>query len=329
MKQFASAAITAVIIFTCACNATSRHAKVLTSESNSAAASRAPQRAVIGGPVHIPGQQGQAQGQGQPRREGEIRLEESVEMKLAMAPAASAIERKIIRNAELGFESKSPSESLKKISGIAEKHGGFVVLSESNQNESRSEPATMATLILRVPAAQFTATVDEVLGVGDRVLHNKISGNDVTEEFVDVEARLRAKRALEMQFLEIMKQSRKVSDALEVQSQLSTVRTEIEQLEGRRRYLENQAALSTINISLRTPAPMVTATTQGFWSDLKSAIGDGVDGALAFVLGVIRVVIACIPVAFLIVLPGWLLLRRLRPRISWFQRSTPAPPANS
>ena len=77
----------------------------------------------------------------------------------------------------------------------------------------------------------------------------------MTEEYIDLEARLRAQRALEAQFLEIMKTANKVSDALEVQRELANVRSEIERVEGRRRFLENQSSLSTIKVVLQTPAP--------------------------------------------------------------------------
>ena len=113
--------------------------------------------------------------------------------------------------------------------------------------------------------------------MGGRILHEKSSGQDVTEEYIDLEARIRTKKALEAQFLEIMKQARKISDAMEVQTQLAEVRTEIERLEGRRRFLENQSALSTINITLHTPTPVVAAATRGFVYDLKAAFGDGMD----------------------------------------------------
>jgi chromosome segregation ATPase len=75
----------------------------------------------------------------------------------------------------------------------------------------------------------------------------------VTEEYIDLEARLRTQKALEAQFLEIMKQAHKISDALEVQRQIAEVRADIERIEGRRRFLENQSALSTITLMLQTP----------------------------------------------------------------------------
>jgi hypothetical protein len=231
--------------------------------------------------------------------------------------STQASERKIIRNAELRIETGEPAEGQRKIGAIAEKHGGFVVTSEARQNDGGGQPATTVNVIVRVPAARFAAALDEILGTGGRLLHRKDTGQDVTEEYIDLEASLRTKRALESQFLEIMKQARKVSEALEVQTQLTEVRTEIEQIEGRRRFLENQAALSTITITLQTPVPFTATSPRGFWHDLRSASGDGVEIALSIVLDLLRSVIAMSPILLLIVLPGWLLLKFVRRRSNW------------
>lgn len=244
--------------------------------------------------------------------------------------SAQAAERKIIRNAEITIETDAPNDGQRKIAAIAEKHGGFVVTSESRQNDARSQTvaATVVNVIVRVPAQKFAEAIEEIRGVGGCILHEKISGQDVTEEYIDLEARIRTKRALEAQFLEIMKQARKVSDALEVQTQLADVRAEIERLEGRRRFLENQSALSTINITLSTPAPVVAATTRGFFYDLKAAFGDGVDTGTEIILGIIRFVIVMIPVTLFILLPAWLVFRWLRRRIVWPGRTAAAPATN-
>jgi Domain of unknown function (DUF4349) len=240
--------------------------------------------------------------------------------------SAQAIERKIIRNAEMTIQTDSPNDGQRKIAAIAEKHGGFVVTSESreNQGNAQSSPATTITIVARVPATKFGAAVEEIHSIGGRILREKIAGQDVTEEYIDLEARIRTKRALELQFLEIMGQARKVTDALEVQTQLAEVRTEIERLEGRRRFLENQAALSTITVTLQTPAPLVAATTTGFWYGVKTAFGDGIDTAAEIILGVIRFVIVMIPVLLLIVLPGWYLFKWLRRYIAWPKRPVPS-----
>lgn len=227
------------------------------------------------------------------------------------------IDRKIIRNGEFAIETQTPTEDQRKLQFIAESLGGFVVTSEYKSSNSRSNDNTMVNVILRVPAANFQKATDEIVKIGLRVLHQKTMGQDVTAEFVDIEARLRAKKALEAQYFEIMKRASKISDVLEVQEKLTEVRTEIEQAEGRRRYLENQSALSTINISLQTPAPLVAATQTGFWASIRNSFGDGVDVAVAIVLGIIHFVIVMLPIVVLILLPAALIARILWKRISW------------
>lgn len=241
-----------------------------------------------------------------------------------------AVERKIIRDADINLEVASPAEGQRKLASIAEAHGGFVVTSESKlqYNDSRdSQPTEVVTVQLRVPATHFDVALAEIRAVGTRVRAEKQSGKDVTEEFIDLDARLRTQRALEAQFLEIMKRAEKVSDALEVHTQLAAVRTEIERVEGRRRFLENQAALSTINATLQPPASLVSVDTRGFFYGLKSAFGDGIDIAAAIVLGIIRFGIALLPVMLLVVLPLVFLWRLIRARLRRRRTNAPAPPA--
>lgn len=223
--------------------------------------------------------------------------------------ASQAMERKIIRNANLTIEVTSPPESQRKIASIAESHQGFVVTSESTQRttEDTSKPAITVNLIVRVPAAQFNQAMEEIRVLGLRVIQEKITGQDVTEEFMDLEARIKNQKALEAQFLEIMKRAGKVEEALNVQRELAEVRTQIEKLEGRRRFLENQASLSTISVTLQSPTQIVSAS--GFWYSVRSAFSDGVEVAAAIVLFLIRAAIALLPVLVLIFLPVALITR--------------------
>jgi Flp pilus assembly protein TadB len=161
---------------------------------------------------------------------------------------------------------------------------------------------------IRVPADKFQESLDEIRKTADRVLVETVSGKDVTEEFVDIEARLKTKKALEERFLEIMKTAKTVQDALNVERQLASVRTEIERIEGRKRFLESQTSLSTINIELQTPIA-ISASSTGFFYEVKEAISDGFEAALTFILFLIRVLIAILPFLILIVLPVLLLLR--------------------
>ncbi len=240
--------------------------------------------------------------------------------------ATEPIDRKIIRNGELTLETESPTEGLRKITVAAESHGGFVVTSEFKQNPvaAGAKPSQSVTVVARVPSSQFASALEQIRSAGDRVVQERINGQDVSEDYLDVEARLRNKKALEGQFLEIMKQARKVEDALDVQSRLADVRTEIERLEGRRRFLENQSALSTITTTLQMPQPMIAATTTGFGTTIKRTFGDAVDTAASIVLFVIQAVIVLVPIAIFFGLPGWLVWRVLRRRVL-FRKPEPSP----
>ena len=241
--------------------------------------------------------------------------------------AGEAFNRKIIRNAEIGLEVEEPAPAQQRISAIAESNGGFIVTSEIKQVGSTS---TSVTIVMRVPADKFGAAVEAIRTGGGTVLREKITGQDVTEEFIDLEARIRTKVALEQQFLEIMKQARSVSDALEVQSQIADVRTEIERLEGRKRFLENQSSLSTITVTISSPSPVVRTESTSFMTSIKRAFGDAIDIGSGIINGFIRLVGVSLPVLILIVLPILVILRfawKLA-RKRWNARTAPdAPPS--
>ena len=231
---------------------------------------------------------------------------------------AQAMDRKIIRDAELTLEVSAPADVQRKITSIAETLGGFVVTSESKLRQiGDARQELEVNLVVRVPATQFGTALDQIRSSGNRVIKEKVTGQDVTEEFIDIEARARTQKALEAQFLEIMKQAHKVEDALEVQRQIAEVRTEIEKLEGRKRFLENRASLSTITVNLQTPGAIVV-NTSGFGRSIRQAFADSIEIAIAIVLFIIQFVIVMIPVVILIILPLWLIgrvvLRRMRKR---------------
>ncbi|HSB10435.1 MAG TPA: DUF4349 domain-containing protein [Blastocatellia bacterium] len=243
--------------------------------------------------------------------------------------ATEAIDRKIIRDAELTLETESPTEGLRKITAAAESQGGFVVTSEFKQNPVApgAKPSQNVTVIARVPASRFASALEQIRTAGERLISEKVSGQDVSEEYLDLEARLRTKKALEAQFLEIMKQARKVQDALDVQSQLADVRTDIERLEGRRRFLENQAALSTITTILQMPQPIVAATTSGFSASIKRAFGDSVDTAASIILFIIQALIVLLPIALFVGLPAWFIWRLVQRKLQ-MRKVEPSPIPN-
>lgn len=234
-----------------------------------------------------------------------VSLDQSANARNDTAPS----ERKIVRNAELNLEVDSPEQARQKITAAAELKGGFVVESQQSSSDTKLKVTDTVTMTVRVPSDNFIETLDEIRKTGSRVIVETVKGTDVTEEFIDIEARIKTQKALEQQFVEIMKRANTVDDALSVQSQLADVRGEIEKVEGRKRFLENQSSLSTIKIRLQTPAAVFSASSSGFTYRLQNAFGTGFDFALNFVLGFVTLLIGILPFAILIGLPGFLIAR--------------------
>lgn len=221
-----------------------------------------------------------------------------------------AADRKIIRNADITMEVDSTTDAQHRVTSIAESNGGFVVASEAKQRENvdPSKRTLDIKLVVRLPAHRFGVALDEIKQLAGNLSEANVTGQDVTEEFIDLEARIKTQKALELQFLEIMKQARKVEDALEVQRQTAEVRTEIEKLEGRKRYLENRSSLSTITVNIRAPK-VIAVNPTGFGHTLREAVADSVELASGMVLFFVRTAIVMIPIFVFVLLPTGLVLR--------------------
>jgi hypothetical protein len=245
--------------------------------------------------------------------------------------SSAAFERKIIRNAEITMEVSSTTDTQHRVASIAETNGGFVVTSEAKQRDN-VDPAQRTLdikLVVRVPSPQFGVTFDEIKKLATNTPQENVSGQDVTEEFIDLEARIKTQKALEQQFLEIMRQAYKVADALEVQRQIADVRTDIEKLEGRKRFLENRASLSTITVNIQAPKPVIAVTSTGFGQNVREAVSDSIGMASDIVLFFVRFAILMIPILLFIGLPSALVARFLMRRAKRLRLAqalaTPAP----
>ena len=221
---------------------------------------------------------------------------------------AVSINRKVVRNGELQLECEKPDEAQQRITNIVQNNGGFVVASQLKMSGVKFNERDVVEMTVRVPSDKFAETVDQIKAASGRIIQETVKGEDVTEEFIDIDARLTAKKALEQQIMQIMKQSNSLAETLNFHRQLADVRAEIEKIEGRRRFLDNQASLSTIKITLQTPAAF-TANSSGFFYRLSESFGEGLETALNFILGLVTFLVAIFPPVALIGLPGYLLIR--------------------
>lgn len=230
----------------------------------------------------------------------------------AAAPAANAApatveverkgDRKVIKNAELELAADDPARVSREASSSIERHGGFVVSTDARRS---SVDEASSAVVLRVPAASFGAAMSELRALG-RVANEKQRGEDVTDESVDLAARLRAQRALEAQLLSVLQTAHTVKDALEVHRELGTVRTEIERLEGRQRSLDDKVAFSTISLTVRRPQALLVAQHPSVGDSVRRATQDFASVTLHAVHGVIRAAGVLGPFVVFLLLPALL-----------------------
>jgi hypothetical protein len=234
------------------------------------------------------------------------------------ADLQSSPDRKIVKNTEVRLEAAEPDKIQNAIAAIAESHGGFVVESEQSMSDVTLDVRDSVSIKIRVPVDRYDDVLQAIRSSAGRLLVEAAKGEDVTEEFIDISARLRAKNALEAQFLEIMKSAETVDDALSVQTRISEVRSEIEKLEGRIRFLNDRSALSTIDVHIQTPA-YLAADTAGLLVRLGDSIAHGSEAALNFTLGLVTFVIGALPFVMFVGAPIFLIGRAF-----WRRRYEPA-----
>jgi hypothetical protein len=219
-------------------------------------------------------------------------------------------DRYLIRNATLRLDAPRVKEAASTLVTEIKTLGGYV----SKSVESADGPdRTAVTLEVRVPHTRFDQTVQRIETLGT-VLEKRIDAEDVTEEFVDSQASLRNLKRTEARLLEHLQGTARLSDTLLVEQELSRIRGEIEQLEGRLRFLRHRIAFSTITVLLAGQAGPGPVTPLESYSTGKQA-ADATRSLVAFgrVVWTAAIWLAVWAVVWAPVgLAAWLLYRRRR-----------------
>lgn len=225
----------------------------------------------------------------------------------------SVQERLVIRNANLSVVVEDPAASVEDISALANSMGGFVVTSnvfQTSFGDARlGEPiqAKQANITIRVPSDRLDEALETIKNNAVEVRSQNVSGQDVTEEYTDLQSRLRNLEAAEEQLREIMATSTETEDTLQVLQELRQVRGEIEVIQGRIQYLEQSARLSSISVDL-IPDVAAQPLQIGRWTPEGTAreAVEALIGALQFLAdAAIWGVICVVPVAVILGLPLW------------------------
>jgi hypothetical protein len=223
--------------------------------------------------------------------------------------AAQVQERLVIENADLAIVVKDPKARMQEISDLAKEFGGYVVSSNIYQSfTALGKEVPEASIVIRVPSERLDEALARIKeGAVDIDSENR-SGQDVTSQYVDLQSQLRAKEAAEKKLLEILDQATRAEDVLAIYLQVQTVQTEIEQLKGQIKYLEESADLSAI--SVRLIAEEGTQPIEvGPWKPegaAKDAIQDLIFFFQNFVDFLIRFVLFALPALILIGIPLFL-----------------------
>lgn len=208
-----------------------------------------------------------------------------------------SFERKIIKEGSIRFETTSVIETQKEIRKIVAELGGYI----GNENSNNYEGIIEYSLTARVPEDKFNTLIDKVSSLAEKVESKNINSSDVTEEFIDVEARIKTKKELEARYKEILKKANRVDEILNIEREMGNLRAEIESLEGRMNYLKNRISLSTLNITFyeKVSAPF------GFFSKVKQALHNGWQALLWFII----ILISLWPFILLILIVLFIILK--------------------
>jgi hypothetical protein len=246
-----------------------------------------------------------------PGGRADIKAEEAVFAAPAPPPeasptsAAGLIERKLIQTVDFTIEVKDIAKAADDVKAIAARLGGFVADSRSFEDDSGRKSVS---LVLRIPVDKLSGAQSSLKEIG-RVREERITGDDVTESYFDMETRLANAKKLEKRLLELLEnKSQKLKDVLDVEKELANVRLEIEQLEGRKRFLDNRIDLATINVELTEPQGF----GRGIFDPFSGLIFKAISAFTASIALLIVVLSAGVPWIVVLIAFGWLSLVLLR-----------------
>ncbi|MDO9510593.1 MAG: DUF4349 domain-containing protein [Bacteroidales bacterium] len=187
------------------------------------------------------------------------------------------VDRKIIKEGEISFETTNINETNSLISKTVQELNGYISKDNVNDYSDRLEHR----IVIRVPSQHFDLLLKTISESADKLDSKNIDVLDVTAEYIDIDARIKTKKELEDRYKELLKQATKVDEILTIEKEIGQLRTEIESVEGQMKYLKDRISFSTLT------ATYYQKTTSAFRFTTKfgQAIKGGWDGFLWFLIG--------------------------------------------
>jgi uncharacterized protein DUF4349 len=228
------------------------------------------------------------------------------------APALQAQQaRKVIKNDQLSLLVKDPAKSMKDIIALAEQMGGYVV--SSNLYQTTYGPNNIfipqAQVVVRVPAVKLIDATEQIKKGAVEVQSENLTGQDVTDQYVDLQSRLAADQAAADQLTKIMQDTTKTEDVLNVFQQLRQLQSDIEVLKGQIKYIDQSTDTSEINVTLIAEQSAQPIEVGGWklQGTAKDAVQDLINFTQNFTRFLIRFVLSTLPELLLLAIPFFLI----------------------
>jgi len=231
--------------------------------------------------------------------------EDKIESKNAVV---EKVPSKIIKTADIRFQVKKYDESRNKILALVKQSEAYI----QSENQTNYNTSIENIIVIRVKSDGFDKLVDQLILESIYTDSKKIVADDVTEQFVDIQARLKSKKEVEIQYLELLKKAKTIYEILQVQQYIRTIREEIDSFEGRLKYMNDRSAYSTINLTFYEKIPVTYAPSpeKSFLNRVNKAFSGGWDALLTFFV----VIIALWPLWLIAGLTLFIVIRIIRRR---------------
>lgn len=222
----------------------------------------------------------------------------------------------VIYQADLQLRVKKFDQTVRLLEEKVIKYGGYI--SESNVSKEGGERVS-GSIKIRIPQKYFQTFLHDAESQSAEVLQRSIIGQDVTEEYVDLGSRLKSKKVVEERLTTFMKSAVKTEDLLKISADLAAVQEEIEAIEGKMKFLENQTSLSTINITLYEKSiviPTIDKDKLNTWEKTKKQFMKSINMLLVGLSSLVVFIVGNLPVLAILIIIGLLLLYYLKKRKS-------------
>lgn len=224
-------------------------------------------------------------------------------------------ERKVMYSAFVTLEVDDIDSSIKEIEKTVTKEKGYVV----EVNFSSNEKSDFGSVTLRIPTESLTSFLEGVEEYSGKVKEKRVVGQDVTEEYVDLTSRLKAKRVVEERLLDLLSRAEKTEDLLKISNDLSIVQEEIEQVMGRMKYLDNkteyaEVKMEFIDVSVNVPE-MKGEEELKTGEKIKQTFAASINSIVAFFSWLAIFLIGYSPILFLLATVGILVFFVWRKRV--------------